>query len=180
VIEGRTLARDELERIWEIDRSEVIETVYSLVDGALALRRQHYDVKGWPPGGAEKYAPILYATFDRGGWFHGLFEGGKLIGVAVLDARFIGGDRRQLQLAFLHVGSGYRDRGLGRRLFELAADEARRRSARSLYISATESQHTVDFYLGLGCVVARDPDPDLFALEPEDIHLECDLGARRA
>ena len=179
MIEGRSLARAELDRIWEIDRTEVTETVYAIVDGTLTLRRQHHDLKGWPPGEAEKYTPILVDCFDRGGWFHGLFDGEKLLGVAVLDGRFIGGDRRQLQLAFLHVSSGYRDRGLGRRLFRLAADEARRRSARSLYISATPSQHTVDFYRGRGCVVARVPDPQLFELEPEDIHLECDLAPGR-
>ncbi len=180
MIESRLLRRDSLERIWEIDRREVIETVYGLVDGALALRPEHHDVKGWPPGEPERYTPILYDCFDRGGWFHGSFDGPKLVGVAVLDGRFIAGDRRQLQLAFLHVGSGYRDRGLGRELFRLAADEARRRKARELYISATPSQHTIDFYLGLGCALAREPDPALFALEPEDIHLEYDLGVVRS
>ena len=62
-----------------------------------------------------------------------------------------------------------------RNLFELAADEARRRGARRLYISATPSQHTIDFYLSLGCTVTAEPDPELFALEPGDIHLEYDL-----
>lgn len=154
--------------------------MYSLVDGALTLQRQRHDVKGWPPGEPEKYAPIMVDCFDRGGWCHGLFEGPKLIGVAVLDGRFIGGERKQLQLAFLHVSAHARGRGLGRQLFALAADEARRRRARSLYISATASQHTIDFYLGLGCMLARELDPELFELEPEDIHLEYDLGPRAA
>ena len=77
----------------------------------------------------------------------------------------------QLQLKFLHVSNGYRDQGLGRRLFNLAAEEASRRGARRLYISATPSEHTIGFYLGLGCSVTAEPDPDLFALEPDDIHL---------
>jgi predicted N-acetyltransferase YhbS len=180
VIEGRSLARAELDRIWEIDRTELVETVYSLVGGKLALQRQRHDVKGWPSSEPEKYAPIMLDCFDRGGWFHGLFDGAKLVGTAVLDGRFIGGERKQLQLAFLHLSAGYRDRGLGRQLFALAADEARRRLARALYISATPSQHTIDFYLGLGCALARELDPQLFELEPEDIHLEYDLGPRAA
>ncbi len=32
----------------------------------------------------------------------------------------------------------------------------------------------VNFYLRLGCTVAAEPDPELFELEAEDIHLECD------
>jgi predicted N-acetyltransferase YhbS len=179
MLEGRTLSRSELARIWEIDRSEVIEALYSLVDGALVLRAQHFDVTGWQPGKAEEETPIMIDCFDRGGWFHGIFDGQRMVGVAVLDGRFLGSDGKQLQLAFLHVSARYRDKGLGKQLFLLAAAEARRRSASSLYISATPSQHTVDFYLRRGCAIAREPDPQLFELEPEDIHLEYDLGVIR-
>ena len=42
-----------------------------------------------------------------------------------------------------------------------------------MYISATPSEHTINFYLRQGCVVASEVDPELFALEPEDIHLVC-------
>jgi hypothetical protein len=44
-----------------------------------------------------------------------------------------------------------------------------------LYISATPSEHTIDFYLTLGCTLVDAPDPELFAREPEDIHLEYEL-----
>jgi hypothetical protein len=44
-----------------------------------------------------------------------------------------------------------------------------------LYISATPSQNTVDFYLKRGCQVTGDPDPELWELEPEDIHLVCEV-----
>lgn len=176
MINGRILARDEIDAIWTIDRREVIEAVYSLEGGALVLKPQHFDVRGWPPGEAETYTPLLLDCFDHGGWFYGLFDAGRLIGVAALENRFIGQPQDQLQLKFLHVSHGYRDQGLGRRLFGLAADEARRRRARRLYISATPSQHTIDFYLGLGCTIAPEPDPELFALEPEDLHLAYDLA----
>jgi ribosomal protein S18 acetylase RimI-like enzyme len=98
------------------------------------------------------------------------------VGVVVLDSRFIGKGKEQLQLTFLHISNQYRDRGFGKQLFLLAASEARRRGANSLYISATPSEHTINFYLRLGCKVVAEPDPALFALEPEDIHLEYDLG----
>ena len=39
------------------------------------------------------------------------------------------------------------------------------------------SNNTVDFYLRRGFRVAGEVDPDLFALEPEDIHLECELAS---
>jgi len=42
--------------------------------------------------------------------------------------------------------------------------------------SATTSEYTVGFYLRLGCKVAREPDAELFTMEPEDIHLEYELA----
>ena len=179
MIEGRVLSRDEIGEVWQIDRSESIEAVYHFVNGTLMLEPEHHDAKGWPPGEAERYTPILEACHDRGGWLYGLFENQKPIGAAVLESRFIGEGGDQLQLRFLHVSSNHRGKGLGRRLFGLAATEARRRGAKSLYISATPSEHTIDFYLRLGCRLVSEPDLELFELEPEDIHLEYDLGPSR-
>jgi GNAT superfamily N-acetyltransferase len=176
----RNLSRNELGQIWQIDRREVIEAVYYWVGGQLVLQPEHYDMQGWPPGEAEKYTPILLESFDRGGVFFGAFEDGDLVGVAVLESQFIGQPRDQLQLSFLHVSRDYRGRGLGKRLFELVKARAREMGARRLYISATPSEHTVNFYQSLGCTLAPIPDPVLFAREPEDIHLECHLVSIRA
>jgi predicted N-acetyltransferase YhbS len=115
-------------------------------------------------------------SFDRGAWFYGLFEGGKLIAVVILDNKFIGRRADLLQLKFLHVSSAYRGQGLGLRLFNLAVDRARAQGAKGLYISATPSENTIDFYLQRGSVVTAEPDPELFELEPEDIHLECEIA----
>ena len=179
MIEERELARGEIEGVWAIDRSEIIEAVYHLVDDTLVLKPEHYDIRGWPPGEADKYTPILAACYDRGGWFYGVFDNDTLVGAAVLESRFIGKNRDQLQLKFLHVSNRYRHQGLGQRLFGLAAAEAKKRGAKSMYISATPSQHTVAFYLRLRCEVTPEPDPELLALEPEDIHFVYDLGSIR-
>ncbi len=175
MLAGRELKRDEVIRIWEIDRREVIDNVYYLQDGRLVLKPEHFDVQGWPPGEAEKYMPILLDCFERGGWFYGLFDGSRLVAMAVLESKFIGPREDLLQLKELHVSTAYRDQGLGRRLFQLAKDKARAQGAKGLYISATPSEHTINFYRGLGCTLASVTDPDLFDLEPEDIHLECAL-----
>jgi predicted N-acetyltransferase YhbS len=169
------LTREQVGQIWTIDRREVINNVYYLEDGNRVLKPEHYDMQGWPPGEPEAYAPILYDCFDRGGTFYGAFEESRLVGVAVLESKFIGKRRDQLQLTFLHVSHSHRKTGLGCRLFEKAVEKARAKRARRLYISATPSENTVNFYLHLGCVIAEEVDPELFALEPEDIHLEYDL-----
>ena len=171
----RKLERQELRDIWSIDRAEVIDSVYSREDGELVLKPEHHDVAGWPPGEPERYGPILLDCFDRGGTFYGAFDGETLIGVAVLESRFMGRKQDQLQLKFLHVSRRHRQAGLGRRLFEKAVAKARELGARRLYISSTPSENTVRFYLRRGCRVTDDVDAALFKLEPEDIHLEFDI-----
>jgi predicted N-acetyltransferase YhbS len=173
MIDERELQRDEIELIWSIDRSEVIENIYYHENGGLVLKPENYDMHGWPPGAAEHYTPMLLDCFDRGGWFYGLFDDTHLIGVAVLESKFIGLEKDQLQLAFLHVSRAYRGQGLGKKLFALSCNKAGEMGAKRLYISAAPSEHTINFYLSLGCTVTKELDPDLFELEPEDIHLEC-------
>jgi predicted N-acetyltransferase YhbS len=175
VIVGRELRREELEQVWQIDRREVIANVYYPQAGALVLKPETYNMSGWPPGEAARYTPLLLDCFDRGGWFYGLFDEAALIGAAVLESKFIGQSMDLLQLKFMHVSSAFRRQGLGHRLFEMVRAKARARGAKGLYISATPSENTIDFYLRLGCVLTLAPDPELFALEPEDIHLECAL-----
>jgi predicted N-acetyltransferase YhbS len=175
MITGRALLREEIPQVWNIDRSEMIENIYRLENGALVLQPHHFDARGWPPGEAENYTPILIECFDRGGWFHGLFEGDTIVGVAVLDSKRIGQRGDRLQLQFLHVSNAYRKRGLGARLFEMARSIARERGAKRMYISATPSENTIHFYMRLGCEIAAEPDPELFEREPEDIHLECEV-----
>jgi len=176
----RELTRDEIPLVWAIDRREVIDGIYVVQNGELVLRPEHFDVHGWPPGEAEKYTPILTDCFDRGGAFFGAFEADRLVGVAVLESAFIGKDADQLQLKFLQVSRENRGHGLGRLLFELSARRAKELGAKRLYISATPSQHTVEFYLRLGCFPAAEPDPELYALEPDDIHLGYGLADDRS
>lgn len=167
----RHLQREEIPLIWKIDRREVIENVYYLHEGKLVLELEHYDMRGWPPGEAEHYTPILLDCYDRGGTFWGAFENDKLIGVAILESKFIGSQQNTLQLKFLHTSHDYRKQGLGTKLFNLAVEKAKALGAKKLYISATPSEHTVNYYLRLGSFLATEIDPELFALEPEDIHL---------
>jgi predicted N-acetyltransferase YhbS len=171
----RELEREEIGDVWSIDRAERIDNVYSVGDCGLVLRPEHHDVQGWPPGEPEHYGPILLDCLDHGGTALGAFEGETLVAVAVLESRFIGRRKDQLQLKFLHVSRRHRQTGLGRALFEMAVAKARELGACRLYVSSTPSENTVGFYLRRGCRVADEIDAALFELEPEDIHLEFDV-----
>jgi GNAT superfamily N-acetyltransferase len=172
-LEVRALERGEIGRIWTIDRREHIANIYRLVDDGLQLEAHNFDVPGWHPDTIAETTPLLYEMFDRGARSFAAFDGGQLAGASVLDTLPRGERGDLLQLELLHVGRDYRGQGLGTRLFEQARTAARALGARGLYISATPSENTVRFYQRRGATLLAVPDPALFALEPEDIHLEC-------
>jgi GNAT superfamily N-acetyltransferase len=169
----RTIGRREIERIWTIDRREHIANIYRLVDGRMELEAHDVDVPGWHPDTVANTTPLLFEMFDRGARLFGAFDGEQLAGISVLDTLPRGERGDLLQLAFMHVGRDYRRQGLGARLFEQARAAARELGARGLYISATPSENTIRFYQRCGATLLAVPDPELFAMEPEDIHLEC-------
>jgi predicted N-acetyltransferase YhbS len=167
----RLLTRDEVELIWTIDRSEVHHHIYELRGGQLVRTSKYFEIPGWRPDAVEKETPVLLDCFDRGGTFLGVFDVETLIGIGVLESARVGRARDQMQLAYLYVSRAYRGRGVGIQLFDAAVSCAREAGANALYVSATPTENTVDFYLNRGCALAPEPDPRLLAAEPDDIHL---------
>jgi predicted N-acetyltransferase YhbS len=167
----RLLIRDEVELIWTIDRSEIHHHTYEVHEGRLVRTPNYFEVPGWRPDAPEKMTPVLLDCFDRGGTFLGVFDEKALVGVGVLECERVGHAKNQMQLAYLYVSRAYRGRGVGTQLFEAVLPVARGAGASTLYVSATPTENTVDFYLNRGCMLAPEPDPELLAAEPEDIHL---------
>ena len=172
MIEIRKLKENELPEIWTIDRREMIENIYYYREGKLVLEAEHYDLQGWPPEAPGFHTPVLHDCYKRGGFFLGAFEDEALVGVAVLESKFIGSKKDALQLKFLHVSHDIRKQGLGKKLFIVAAEKARSLGAKKMYISAIPAENAIRFYQYLGCTLAEEVDAELFEMEPEDIHLE--------
>lgn len=171
----RILKKDEIQSLKNIDRGEKIENFYYLEDGTLRLKKEFCEVKGWNEEELESLIKRLYALYDRGGTIYGAVTNSKIVGMAALDNKFIGKNRDQLKLDILYIDKGYRKMGIGKKLVEMIKVRAKEKEASKLYISATPTQNTVDFYLGLGSKLAPEINRELFKLEPEDIHLELKL-----
>jgi GNAT superfamily N-acetyltransferase len=69
------------------------------------------------------------------------------------------------------VSAEYRGHGIGTRLVETAIERARHWGADGMYISATRTAPTVDFYLARGAILAVPADAERLAQEPVDVHL---------
>lgn len=171
-MEYRTLSRNEINKLEQLDRTEKIENNYLLREGKLVLVQVGFNTQDWSKESKQKRIANLQAVFDKGATFYGAFDSDSLAGMSVLDHNPVQTGVARLNLEGLWVSHGYRGKGVGKTLFQMAAQAARSRGANLMYVSSTPSENTVHFYQRLGCQLANPVDPTLFAKEPEDIHLE--------
>jgi GNAT superfamily N-acetyltransferase len=171
-VEYRVLSRAEIGKLEDLDRTEVVDQIHYIRDGRLVLEQEHWDVPDWSAAERQRRITELEQVYDRGATFFGALDGPVLVGMSVLDHNPLPSGVDRLNLAGLWVSHGYRGRGIGRALFQLAAQEARERGAKAMYVSATPSENTIRFYTSLGCRLAVPVDLHLYECEPEDIHLE--------
>ncbi|MDD5935453.1 MAG: GNAT family N-acetyltransferase [Clostridiales bacterium] len=75
----------------------------------------------------------------------------------------------------MHVGSHYRGQGLGRKLFALGIEEAKRAGAEALYISACSSEETIAFYKAMGAILTSNPIKEMAEKEPYDLQMVCEV-----
>ena len=169
----RDLAFADLARVAEIDRSEQISAIYVQRGENLELVEGDYSSPAWEALGegehsiAQKRRDLEWHV-SRGAVAIGAFAGERLAGIGVVLPGLRPG---VAQLAWLHVTRAHRARGVGRRLAAALEAVAWERGDREMVVSATRSRNTVDFYMGLGFRPMTNPLPELFELEPEDIHM---------
>ncbi len=89
-VEIRDLARGELSRVGEIDRTERVDVLFEQHGTELVARRRgSWSASAWDPDGhgehsvhAQRQALVHYA--DAGGIARGAFAGGRLVGIGVV------------------------------------------------------------------------------------------------
>jgi GNAT superfamily N-acetyltransferase len=70
------------------------------------------------------------------------------------------------------VSDGYRGLGVGGHLSDELERFAREQGDATIVVSATPSLNTVRFYRRRGFEPMSEPLPELYELEPEDVHME--------
>jgi len=174
VIAYRRLGRDELARVGEIDRTERIDALYVQTGAELERVEGNFSAAPWHAGGHGGHSVAHQVDecmrwLDAGGVALGAFEGDRLVGIGIVLPHLRPGIA---QLAYLHVTDGFRDQGIGRRLSDELDTLARDAGDTTMVVSATPSIHTVEFYRRRGYAPTSSPLPELYELEPEDVHLE--------
>lgn len=168
----REMAITELGRIVEIDRSEYIAEQYRSRGGVLDLVNVDIHAPRWSERAVQQYLDSWKPLLERGGVLLGACDGDSVVGIAIYDRAF---PEEPARLAFLHVSKAQRRKGIGRALIKEVVRLARTDGAPRLYVSATPTRATVDFYMREGFRPLAKPNRVLLALEPEDIHMALPL-----
>jgi ribosomal protein S18 acetylase RimI-like enzyme len=179
VVSVRRLEPSDVALVASIDRSEHVEVQYRVEEGRLVETSvKEADIPPWDPVGDGGHSVASHIAFCAsvladGGVLLGAFDGdGQLMGLATVHPTFEPG---LAWLATLHVSRPHRRRGAASALWDAGVALAQEAGARALYVSATPTGSAIGFYLGRGCRLADPVHPELFAQEPEDIHLVCPL-----
>lgn len=171
-VEIRLLNRNELDLFQKVDRSEKVTQCYRYEKRSIILYQGGFEIKGFPPGDRERIQNSLYSIFDQGGRILGAFLDDKFAGITAVENRLFGPSKNKINMEELYVTVNARGNGLGKKLVLAAAQAAGELGGEILYISATASKNTVDFYMSLGAELSDNIDPQIFAEKDDDIHLE--------
>jgi ribosomal protein S18 acetylase RimI-like enzyme len=167
----RELGTADLGRIGEIDRSERAGAFYVLEAGGLVRVERDLEIPSWTDAELAETVARLERALASGGVLLGVEDGERLVAAAVLGGRWLSGAAHRVELEFLHVSSTHRRRGLAGMLFDEVCRRARERGASELYVSSSDVEHAVRFYLARGCEPTDRPDPAVVARWPTDIQL---------
>lgn len=173
----RELKEDEIDKIAKLDRSEEIYELYEYHNGALALKPHRETVTQFDADELEEMIIRQKKIQKEGGYIVGAFDQDELVGVASVEKTKRGSSSSYCKMDILYVSRNYRAMKLGYKLLEECKKAAKEFGTQKLYISATPTKNTVDFYLRNGAVLTTELDRELYQLEPDDIHLEIPVSS---
>jgi N-acetylglutamate synthase-like GNAT family acetyltransferase len=163
----------ELPKIAEIDRTEVIRVGYEMRGRSLTAMEVEWIVPNFTTESEGEHSIAEQVRFckahmERGARCRGAFDNNTLVGIGMLTPNI---RLKIAQLAYLHVSSNYRRRGIATSIVDDLLSWAREIEQIQVYISSTPSESAVGFYSQHGFNPTDEPLPELLELEPEDIHM---------
>ncbi|MEZ4736960.1 MAG: GNAT family N-acetyltransferase [Caldilineaceae bacterium] len=165
------LTEHDLTRSHAIDVSERGHVIYRYVDGVLQTTAAQWARPQWTQDEWQQRLQHWIADLHPD-LFLGAFVDERLVGLASLRYRLT---ETMAQLTTLHISRTYRRQGVATALTQAVIRLVKAQGAQTLYVSATESASAVNFYLSQGFRPTAEPHPALFALEPNDIHMDMQL-----
>lgn len=145
-IELKKLSRGDLEKVYQIDRSENVDRIYRASGEFLEASDYSMEV---PSSHAfwEKLLTWWKDELDAGAEAFGAFDGDTLTGIAMLKH---GVAEKTDEIIAMYVSAEYRLSGIAKSLYLEIEDSARGSGASDLVVSTTPTGAAVDFYQSQG------------------------------
>ncbi|MDQ8204534.1 GNAT family N-acetyltransferase [Pelagicoccus sp. SDUM812003] len=164
-LEFRKLGSDELKRVYDIDRYEVVQTRYRRVGDQLKCFEEESEIAS-DPAFWDQRLPVWQRELEADAVAFGAFDGDRMCGFALLK----NGARKDLsQILALYVSIDYRMRGVAKSLFMEMESAAKGAKAKSLFVLSPPTGPSVGFYLSQGFAIPSDPKPFPKSKDPSEI-----------
>ena len=158
----------------EFYRRQEVNLCWRRVDGQWCMREDPF-VDDWSEEDYEFLVRCLKNTVRTGGLVMGAFLDGSLKGFTSVESEPMGTGGVYRDLTSLHVSNECRGHGIGRILFQKAAEWAGKQGGKKLYISGHSAIETQAFYKAVGCREAQEYLEKHVKQEPFDCQLEYPL-----
>lgn len=126
----------------------------------------------WTISKCQEIAADVVFHFEKDQSAFGAFDGEKVVGFITVSHEIFGKTEKYAELVCFQVSEPFRGKGIGKKLFAMGCDEARKIGAEKLYISGHSSKESQAAYKALGCVHAKEINQKLAEEEPCDVQLE--------
>lgn len=136
-------------------------------------------VENWSVKECQEIAEDVAAHMEKDQTAFGAFDGDRIVGFITISRDHFGQTANYVELVCFQVSKEYRKQGIGRTLFLMGCEEAKRLGADKLYISAHSSKESQAAYKALGCVHAKEINQKLAEEEPCDVQLEKALVGKK-
>lgn len=156
-------------------RYQKVERCWRKDDGIWVLKDNPY-IEDWNNEKKQQIINELYICKQQGGIVLGALYNNNLIGFSSVGTTLFGKYQQYLELIMMQISHGYRNKGIGKKLFVLTVKKAKEKGAKKLYISANSSEESQGFYRAIGCVEVQEINIQIAYNEPFDCQMEYDLN----
>ncbi|MCI8464764.1 MAG: GNAT family N-acetyltransferase [Lachnospiraceae bacterium] len=176
MIKYRNLNAEEItpELFCAFKRRQEVTDCWRKENGTWVIKRAPF-IDDWGKDEYEILVHCLKHTAETGGFVCGAFLNQELKGFVSVEGGLTGSCLQYMDLSSIHISQDVRGQGIGRQLFSMAKNFAKKRNAKKLYISAHSAVETQAFYRAMGCKEAEEYDQAHVEKEPYDCQLECEL-----
>lgn len=155
-------------------RHQEVKECYRLIDGEWKLVPIEF-VEEWDAEELKRRAIMMADKLTNIWYGYGAYLEGKVVGYIIMSNDRFGSRNQYAELVLFHVSEPFRQMGIGKQLFHLVCEEAKRKGVERLYISAHSSKESQEAYRKLGCTLAEEINVKIAEDEPYDVQMEYKL-----